>query len=250
MQKATREQISMGEGYAGDLVLSLLILPGVHSDMDPLLPQRLQERGFPSEIVRLTWPPAPQQRFETWQPYREYSVDARWSPVRAALYGLCFCQAPVVALASGGIPLSEDLLVQMLQTGRSTQAEILIASRFVGGSRPQYPWHRLILSSAFRAISRLVVGRRISDPRSGLKMFPRKALLEALAEAASSSSDLHLPPLAYLRRARVTEVPVQVQSGDLYYPLTLRVLLAVVRDILRAPRHRKAHDFRISGSSL
>ena len=229
----------MRNGSTHGLSLSLLILPGVHSDLDLDLLHHLEARGCPSEIVRLVSPPAPQARFQTWEPYREYTVDSRWSPLHTALYGLCFCQAPLVALASGGIPVSADLLMQMLEVGRATPADILIASRFAGGSHPRYPWHRLLLSSAFRAASRLAVGRGISDPRSGLKMFPREALLLAFGEAMMHSSDLHLVPLAYLRNARVAEIPVQVHSGDLHYPLSFRVLLDALRDIVRTTSRRR-----------
>ena len=219
-----------------NLDFTLLILPNVHSAVDVDLLSEVQRNGWSGEIVRLSHAPVPADEIRSWKSYREYTVDSRWGPVQATLFGLCLCLAPRVLLASGGVAISAHLVSSMLEVAKRQQATILIASRIVGGGHPPYSFHRLILSHIFRAASRLVIARGVSDPRSGLKLFSRDHLLWVLRRIPGRSADLHLLPLAYLRGTSIAEVPAPTETGDIDFPLSFRVLMNAVVDLVYAIR--------------
>ena len=218
------------------LDFTLLILPNVHAAVGIELLSEAQRSGWSGEIVRLSHAPVPAKEIRFWQPYREYTVDSRWGPVQATLFGLCLCLGPRVFLASGGIAISAHLVSSMLEAAKRQQANILIASRFASGGHPPYPFHRLILSHIFRAASRLAIARGVSDPRSGLKLFSRNHLLWVLRCIQGRSTDLHLLPLAYLRGTSIAEVPAPTEMGDIRFPLSFRVLMNAVVDLVSAIR--------------
>jgi len=220
-------------------VCSILQLPSSRQELDPDLLPNLEARGFKSEIIRLIHPG--RETVATSQKesgLREYSVGYQWNQVKMALFGLCLCKATKVILVSGGITLSAHLLESMILLARSNSADVVIASRFNSGTMAQYPMHQRVLSRLFRKASRLAVSNQITDPRSGVKLFDRRILLNVLSRIVASSSDLHLLPLAYFRHSRIAEVPAPVQSGSSRYPLNRRVLWNALSDLARASFRR------------
>ena len=218
---------------------SILLLPSFRQDLVPDLLHNLETRGFKTEIVRLLYPGEEASvALQKESDLREYSVGYQWSQVKMALFGLCLCKATKVILVSGGILPSAHLLESMMLLVCSDSADVVIASRFSSGSMSQYPIHQRLLSRLFRKASRFAVSNQITDPRSGVKLFDRRTLLNVLSRIATSSSDLHLLPLTYFRHSRITEVPAPAQTGGSRYPLNRRVLGNALSDLARAVLHR------------
>lgn len=235
MEKQTESSVLKPQGLA----FSILLVPSFRQDLEPGFLDSLEERGYKAEIVRLVRSDgealyASQQELAE----RKYYVGRQWNQVKTALFGLCLCKSRKVIVASGGITLSADLLERMVLSACSESAEVVIASRFFSNTTLQYPIHQRLLSRLFRQASRLAISSKITDPRSGVKLFDRQELLRVLSRIVDSSSDLHLLPLTYFRYARLTEVPALAQPGAPRYPLSFRVLLNALSDLVRAAVHR------------
>jgi glycosyltransferase involved in cell wall biosynthesis len=61
------------------------------------------------------------------------------------------------------------------------EADVVVGSRYIAGGRIEdWPWARLVLSRGANALSRLLVGRHLSDWTSGFKCY-RSSMLKALS---------------------------------------------------------------------
>ena len=110
----------------------------------------------------------------------------------------------------------EAMLREINENGR----DIVIGSRFIDDKKDFSP--RMIGSRLISLMIRLTVGKRVTDPTSGLRMFNR-AMIERFA--VDSSLNPEPESIAYLIRkgASVAEVPVQMrerEAGESYLSLS------------------------------
>jgi len=127
----------------------------------------------------------------------------------ACLEGMLTSQARYVAVMDGDLQHDEELLVPMLDSLRTGDTDLVVASRYLyGGSAAGLSKQRSRMSRWSNTLVRLLFGIDLTDPLSGHFMLRRDAF-EALAPALSSQGfKILLDVLATGRgRLRMIELP-------------------------------------------
>lgn len=100
-------------------------------------------------------------------------------------------------------------LVEAITSGR---ADLAIGSRYVpGGSTPDWPIHRRMLSQGGNFYARLLLGLEVRDVTAGFRAYRATGLAELHAETCEASGYGFQVELAWRARAaglRVVEVPI------------------------------------------
>ena len=94
-------------------------------------------------------------------------------------------------------------------------ADVVVGSKRHRNSEVDYPWHRRIVSWVYFTLVRLAVGLKITDTQTGMKLFRRKVLGEALSRmlVKTYAFDLELLCVAQSRGAKIAEAPVRIDFG-------------------------------------
>ena len=113
-------------------------------------------------------------------------------------------------------------------------ADIVVGSKRHPMSVVQYPWHRRIVSWAYFTLVRLFIGLPITDTQTGMKLFRRKALGEALGRmlVKTYAFDLELLAIAHQRGAKIAEAPVVIRFGDKFGALRPSTVKTMAMDSL------------------
>lgn len=119
---------------------------------------------------------------------------------------------------------------QMVDMG----ADVVIGSKRHPRSVVQYPWHRRLVSWVYFSIVRLFIGLPITDTQTGMKLFKRKVLGEALDRmlVKTYAFDLELLAIAHSRGAKICEAPVVIRFGNKFGALKPRTVKAMAMDSL------------------
>lgn len=136
--------------------------------------------------------------------------------------------------------LDGDLDINPRQTNRffevldGESADIVVGSKRHPESIVQYPWHRRIVSWVYFTLVRLFIGLPITDTQTGMKLFRRKVLSDALARmlVKTYAFDLELLAIACSRGAKVAEAPVVIRFGNKFGALSLATVRAMAHDSL------------------
>ncbi|MBR4604496.1 MAG: glycosyltransferase, partial [Kiritimatiellae bacterium] len=108
-------------------------------------------------------------------------------------------------------------------------ADVVIGSKRHHRSVVQYPWHRRLVSWVYFTLVRIFVGLPITDTQTGMKLFKRSVLGDALARmlVKTYAFDLELLAIAHSRGAKIAEAPVVIRFGNKFgalKPSTVRVM--------------------------
>jgi dolichol-phosphate mannosyltransferase len=129
----------------------------------------------------------------------------------ACIEGMLASQARYVAVMDADLQHDETLLTQMLARLRAGEAELVVASRYVGGGSAAglASVRREQASRLSTAVARRVLGVTLSDPMSGFFMM-RRDRFEALAPQLSSQGFKILLDIAATagRGLRIAELPL------------------------------------------
>ena len=122
----------------------------------------------------------------------------------------------LVLLLDGDLDILPGYLPGFLETMESEGADIVIGSKRHPKSRVRYPWHRRLASMVYFWLVRLFIGMPITDTQTGMKLFRREVLGEALERmlVKTYAFDLELLAIAYGRGAKIAEAPVAIRFGD------------------------------------
>ena len=95
------------------------------------------------------------------------------------------------------------------------KADIVVGSKRHRRSVVQYPWHRRLMSWIYFTLVRLTIGLPITDTQTGMKLFRRAVLGEALGRmlVKTYAFDLELLAIAHQRGAKIAEAPVVIRFG-------------------------------------
>jgi dolichol-phosphate mannosyltransferase len=112
---------------------------------------------------------------------------------------------------------SPHYLVEMLQTMVTTDADVVIGSRYVrGGSLDEgWGWWRRLLSWWANLYSRLILGLQIRDMTAGFKLWKRSALLGIDLASIRSNGYSFQVEMAYLCEKlgyRLVEIPIHFED--------------------------------------
>jgi len=113
-------------------------------------------------------------------------------------------------------------------------ADVVIGSKRHPRSVVQYPWHRRIVSWVYFTLVRLFVGLPITDTQTGMKLFKRAVLGEALARmlVKTYAFDLELLAIAHQRGAKIAEAPVRIKFGSKFGALKAHTVKTMALDSL------------------
>ena len=113
-------------------------------------------------------------------------------------------------------------------------ADVVIGSKRHRDSDVQYPWHRRIVSWCYFTLVRIFIGLPITDTQTGMKLFRRKVLGEALERmlVKTYAFDLELLAIAHQRGAKIAEAPVVIRFGNKFGALKASTVKAMALDSL------------------
>lgn len=233
--------------------VSVLVLPSYRASVDPDLVDGLLDLGYQADVVRVE-SNAQDNRSVVEPPssaasYRTCRLPSATTPFLAMLFGLSYCPADLILLASGGIRLAAEEVALMLRRQEETSAEVVVAARYGTGSRSSHPWRYRLLTAMVREYLRLLTGNSLRDPRSGLKLFRREALLSFIKEVHRTGIPFDPHDLTLLTsrgQQTIVEVPVEARFGDAPFGISM----ALARHVIVTPlRYRSAIFRRLSRTS-
>lgn len=143
-------------------------------------------------------------------------------------------QGAFVLLLDGDLDISPKQLPGFFATMARERCDIVIGSKRHPESKVQYPWHRRLSSWGYFTLVRLFIGLPITDTQTGMKLFRRRVLGEALDRmlVKTYAFDLELLSIAYGRGAKVAEAPVEIAFGAKFGALKVRTVKDMLHDTL------------------
>ena len=140
----------------------------------------------------------------------------------------------LVLLLDGDLDILPGYLPGFLEAMTREKADIVIGSKRHPKSRVRYPWHRRLASVVYYGLVRLLIGMPITDTQTGMKLFRRAVLGEALDRmlVKTYAFDLELLAIAYGRGAKIVEAPVAIRFGDKFGALSARTVRQMSLDSL------------------
>ena len=114
------------------------------------------------------------------------------------------------------------------------KADIVVGSKRHRHSVVQYPWHRRFVSWVYFSLVRLFIGLPITDTQTGMKLFRREVLGEALGRmlVKTYAFDLELLAIAHQRGAKIAEAPVVIRFGNKFGALRASTVKTMALDSL------------------
>jgi glycosyltransferase involved in cell wall biosynthesis len=171
--------------------------------------------------------------------YRHVSVRPVICPANggkgAALRaGFAASSGEFVMLLDGDLDISPVQTPFFFSAMREAGADIVVGSKRHPASSVQYPWHRRIVSWVYFTIVRIAVGLPITDTQTGMKLFRRRMLGEALDRmlVKTYAFDLELLAIARERGAKIAEAPVVIRFGSKFGALKPSTVWAMAKDSL------------------
>ncbi len=139
-----------------------------------------------------------------------------------------------VLLLDGDLDIAPRMLPKFFDSMAKNGSDIVVGSKRHPESTVQYPWHRRLASAIYFGLVRLVVGLPVTDTQTGMKLFRRKVLGEALDRmlVKTYAFDLELLSIAYGRGAKVSEAPVEIRFGQKFGALKPRTVRDMMHDTL------------------
>lgn len=138
----------------------------------------------------------------------------------------------LVLLLDGDLEILPGYIPGFLSVMDSEKADIVVGSKRHPKSRVRYPWHRRVASSAYFSLVRFFIGIPVSDTQTGMKLFRREVLGEALERmlVKAYAFDLELLSIAYGRGAKIAEAPVAIRFGDGFGALSFKTVRQMLID--------------------
>ena len=131
----------------------------------------------------------------------------------AAVEGMLASSAPYLAVIDADLQHDETLLPGLLAAAKAQGADLVVASRYMGGgSTGELGAQRVRLSRLASAVSRLLT-RDLTDPMSGFFMVRRSFLEQVVRRVYGRGFKILLDLIAASRgRARIVELPYRMRS--------------------------------------
>lgn len=140
----------------------------------------------------------------------------------------------LVMLLDGDLDILPEQTPWFFEVFESADADVVVGSKRHKDSQVQYPWHRRLVSWVYFTIVRIFVGLPITDTQTGMKLFRRKVLGEALDRmlVKTYAFDLELLAIAHQRGAKIAEAPVVIRFGNKFGALSANTIKVMAIDSL------------------
>jgi dolichol-phosphate mannosyltransferase len=132
----------------------------------------------------------------------------------ACVEGIMSTASPIIAVMDADRQHDERILGQMFRTQRTTDADVVVGSRYVeGGGVTDWDPNRQALSRLATRLTNWITGAELSDPMSGFFMMRREIFLASLPKLSSIGFKILLDIFASSDRVlKVADVPYQFRS--------------------------------------
>ena len=140
----------------------------------------------------------------------------------------------LVMLLDGDLDILPEQTPWFFHAMASKNADVVVGSKRHKNSRVQYPWHRRLVSWVYFTIVRIFIGLPITDTQTGMKLFKRRVLGEALSRmlVKAYAFDLELLSIAHQRGAKIVEAPVIIRFGNKFGALSANTVKVMALDSL------------------
>ena len=139
-----------------------------------------------------------------------------------------------VLLLDGDLDINPRQTPYFFEELVTRNADVVVGSKRHPKSVVQYPWHRRLVSACYFALVRLFIGLPITDTQTGMKLFRREVLGEALDRmlVKTYAFDLELLAIAASRGAKIAEAPVVIRFGNKFGALRPSTVKSMAIDTL------------------
>lgn len=139
-----------------------------------------------------------------------------------------------VMLLDGDLDILPEQTPMFFEAMTSKNADVVVGSKRHKDSQVQYPWHRRMVSWVYFTLVRIFIGLPITDTQTGMKLFKREILGEALSRmlVKTYAFDLELLAIAFQRGAKITEAPVVIRFGNKFGALSANTVKVMALDSL------------------
>jgi glycosyltransferase involved in cell wall biosynthesis len=135
--------------------------------------------------------------------------------------GLQHSTGELVAFIDSDLEIPPELLPPYLKA--LEKADIAVASKWHPKSKVKATFTRKMLSKSFYALTRLLIGVKVTDTQTGLKAFRRKALEKIMKTqfVKRYAFDAELLAVANLLGYKIVELPVEIQLEAGFNPIEI-----------------------------
>lgn len=139
-----------------------------------------------------------------------------------------------VMLLDGDLDIHPKQTPFFFESMIAAKADVVVGSKRHPKSSVQYPWHRRIVSWFYFTLVRLFIGLKITDTQTGMKLFRRSVLGEALSRmlVKKYAFDLELLAIVHQRGAVIAEAPVVIRFGNKFGCLRPTTVWEMAKDSL------------------
>ena len=139
-----------------------------------------------------------------------------------------------VLLLDGDLDIAPKMLPGFFESMARSGSDVVVGSKRHPESKVQYPWHRRLASVIYYTLVRIFIGLPVTDTQTGMKLFRRGPLGEALDRmlVKTYAFDLELLAIACGRGAKISEAPVEIRFGQKFGALKLRTVREMMTDTL------------------
>ena len=139
-----------------------------------------------------------------------------------------------ILLLDGDLDIAPKMLPKFFDSMKQNGSDIVVGSKRHPESNVQYPWHRRVASFVYYSLVHLFIGLPVTDTQTGMKLFRRQPLGEALDRmlVKTYAFDLELLAIACGRGATISEAPVEIRFGQKFGALKIRTVREMVHDTL------------------
>lgn len=139
-----------------------------------------------------------------------------------------------VMLLDGDLDINPKQTPRFFESMAQNNSDVVIGSKRHRRSVVQYPWHRWLVSFVYFTIVRIFIGLPITDTQTGMKLFKRKVLGDALDRmlVKTYAFDLELLSIAHSRGAKISEAPVVIRFGSKFGALKPSTVKSMAMDSL------------------
>lgn len=165
---------------------------------------------------------------------RPVLLDVNAGKGNALKVGFRASRGGYVLLLDGDLDIAPKMLPGFFDSLVRNGSDIVVGSKRHPASSVQYPWHRRLASMVYFGLVRLFIGLPVTDTQTGMKLFRRRPLGEALDRmlVKTYAFDLELLAVARERGAKISEAPVVIRFGAKFGALKIRTVREMVHDTL------------------
>ena len=148
--------------------------------------------------------------------------------------GFAASSGEFVLLLDGDLDIAPRMLPGFFDAMLANRADVVVGSKRHRDSKVNYPWHRRLASWTYFNLVRVFIGLPVTDTQTGMKLFRRDVLGDALARmlVKTYAFDLELLSIASGRGAKVAEAPVEIDFGTKFGALRPSTVNQMAKDTL------------------